>query len=124
MDPVLIHGDFHPQQILLDEERERSTLIDWDETRVGDPREDVGNLLAHLHLLELEERLSDAEADRLRSLFLGETGSPPDISPFVALHLVKLAFVPLRDLRSDWRDAIRRLLERATTILSCLEATK
>jgi len=115
--PVLVHGDFHYHQFLLDDTGGPHTLIDWDECRVGDPREDAGNLLAHLHLLELDGRLDTAEARRLRSLFREEAAAPADLDPYVALQLVKLSFVPFRNLRPDWREATWRLLERAGTIL-------
>ena len=114
----LIHGDFHYHQLLLDAERGRATLIDWDEARVGDPREDAGNLLAHFHLLELDGRVSSGEGSRLRDLFLEHLDPLPDLAVFTALQLVKLAFVPFRNLRPDWRADTTALLERAAGILA------
>lgn len=117
MDPVLVHGDFHYHQLLLDAAGGPHTLIDWDECRIGDPREDVGNLLAHLHLAEIDGRLDAAGSGELRLLFHEESGALPGVDVFTALQLVKLSFVPFRNLRPDWRDATLRLLERAGTLV-------
>lgn len=42
---TLVHGDLHPAQIRLDD---RAALLDWDAAHLGEPEEDLGNLLAHL----------------------------------------------------------------------------
>ena len=46
--PVPIHRDFHDKQIII--AGDRSTLIDFDTVRLGDPAQDIGNFLAHIHL--------------------------------------------------------------------------
>ncbi len=45
-----LHGDFHPEQVLLDEDTNRLAVLDWDEACFGDPERDAGNFLAHLRL--------------------------------------------------------------------------
>jgi hypothetical protein len=117
LEAVLVHGDFHYHQLLLAGSGDPHTLIDWDECRIGDPREDVGNLLAHLHLAELDGRLDAGESRGLRRLFHEESGALPGVDVFTALQLVKLSFVPFRNLRADWRDAARRLLDRAGSLV-------
>ena len=82
-------------------------------TRAQDP----GNLLAHLHLLELEGRLPPEAAGRLRAVFVEEAGALPGLDVFVAAQLARLAAVPFRNLRPRWRDATSALLERALRIL-------
>jgi len=121
--PVLCHGDFHYHQLLVAEDARSATLLDWDEARIGDPREDTGNLLAHLHLLALDGRVPPSEDEQLRNRVLEETGPMPDLATFVALALVQLAFVPFRNLRTDWRSATGRLLERAGKILAGSKVT-
>ncbi|GJM45378.1 MAG: hypothetical protein DHS20C21_22200 [Gemmatimonadota bacterium] len=115
--PRLIHGDFHYHQILLQPESGQGTLIDWDEARLGDPREDPGNLLAHFHLLELDGRVSPAEGARLRDLFVARLRPQPDLPVFTALQLSRLALVPFRNLRADWRRETMALLTRVGEIL-------
>ena len=45
--PVLLHGDFHFLNILVDEEG-ISGLVDWEFTAIGDPRWDVANVYMQL----------------------------------------------------------------------------
>jgi Ser/Thr protein kinase RdoA (MazF antagonist) len=47
-EPVPIHRDFHDKQVIVSDSR--TTLIDFDTVRSGDPAQDLGNFLAHLHL--------------------------------------------------------------------------
>lgn len=117
LNPAVVHGDLHYHQILLGDD-DTPTFIDWDEVHVGDPREDAGNLLAHLHLLELDQRLPRSSARGLRESFRHESGGRPGLAPYVALHLAKLALVPFRNLRPDWRSETLRLLARADEVLA------
>lgn len=57
---VLLHGDFHPQNVFVDGEGARAcvTAIDVDHARVGDPAWDVGYLLGQMRAAALE-RLGD-----------------------------------------------------------------
>ncbi|MDE0326530.1 MAG: aminoglycoside phosphotransferase family protein, partial [Candidatus Poribacteria bacterium] len=46
--PVLIHQDFYSHNILVDVNRETVTgIIDWGSCTIGDPAEDVGDLVAY-----------------------------------------------------------------------------
>lgn len=47
---TVVHRDLYEEQVLLDE---RVGLVDLDDAALGPPELDVGNLLAHLDLLEL-----------------------------------------------------------------------
>ncbi len=38
----VVHGDFNPANFLYDEEGHITALIDWENSRMGDPREDLG----------------------------------------------------------------------------------
>jgi Ser/Thr protein kinase RdoA (MazF antagonist) len=69
---TVVHRDLYEEQILLGE---RVGLIDLDDAALGPPELDVGNLLAHLDLLELRsgqahgparEALLDGYAERSR----------------------------------------------------------
>lgn len=112
--PSLLHGDFHYHQLLV--EADSGALIDWDEIRLGDPREDAGNLIAHLRLRELQGRLDGGAADRLVVTFLDawSPGGPPDgLAQFAAVGLARLALVPFRNLETDWADKSLAIVERA-----------
>lgn len=56
--PALLHRDIHDGQVLVD--GDRVGVIDFDLMAVGDPALDLGNLLAHLELRELQGVLPDA----------------------------------------------------------------
>jgi aminoglycoside phosphotransferase (APT) family kinase protein len=109
--PSIVHGDLHHRQILVGGETEVA-IVDWDETAVGDPREDVANLVAHLELLVLENRLEAGLAERLEARFL-EAAGLPEARSLVAPQLVKLATVPFRNLGQDWQSESLAILERA-----------
>ena len=46
-----VHGDLHPQQVLIGGE---VALLDWERSRVGEAEEDLGNFCAHLAWGSLE----------------------------------------------------------------------
>jgi Ser/Thr protein kinase RdoA (MazF antagonist) len=50
---TVVHRDLYEEQVLMDE---RVGLIDLDDAAVGPPELDVGNLIAHVELLELKRR--------------------------------------------------------------------
>lgn len=56
--PAVLHRDFHDGQVLVD--GDRVGVIDFDLMAVGDPALDLGNLVAHLELRELQGVLADA----------------------------------------------------------------
>lgn len=50
-EPVLIHGDFYPRNILWDEEGEIEAVIDWEDASFGDPLFDVACTCLELRYL-------------------------------------------------------------------------
>jgi hypothetical protein len=116
---VLLHGDFYYHQVVLGPAG--TVLIDWDEARGGDPVSDAGNFLAHLHLLELQGRVSAEETAGLAREFLSAYGGGADVpgalTGFTAAHLLRLAMVPFRNLRDTWREETGPLLDRARVLL-------
>jgi len=92
--PSLIHGDFKPSQILIEDGR--VGIVDLDNAGPGDPAIDVGNLMAQLRGAALATRQSHLR--QLASYFLSEyqRHSPTKIaedraSLFQALSLVRMA---------------------------------
>lgn len=116
---ALVHGDFYFHQVIL--EGDGCRLIDWDETGVGDPRTDVGNFLAHLHLREIQGRLAPDDATALRHAFRQGYESTLDdatLDTFTAVQLVLLSLVPFRNLRAGWREECRAILRRSGELLN------
>lgn len=66
--PVLVHGDFSPNQVLLGSDG--ATIVDFDSICNGDPAIDVGNFLAHLKWKELELSWTEEEARNYGEAFL------------------------------------------------------
>jgi Ser/Thr protein kinase RdoA (MazF antagonist) len=71
---TVVHRDLYEEQVLLGE---RVGLVDLDDAALGPPELDVGNLVAHLDLLELR---AGRELAASRSAFLGgyESVAPLD----------------------------------------------
>ncbi len=123
MPPTIIHGDCHYHQFIRSEDD--IVMIDWDESRVGPPLADAGNFLAHIHMIELDGRLSAEMARSLRSAFLESYPiagkSESQLAFFVALHLFYLSLVPFRNLRTGWRNDVENILNCTSGLL---ESTK
>lgn len=65
---ALVHGDFSPKNMLVD--GEEVVLLDFEVTHWGDPRFDVGFLLAHLLLKRMRRGADRAGFNTLASAFL------------------------------------------------------
>jgi aminoglycoside phosphotransferase (APT) family kinase protein len=117
--PVLVHGDLHYHQVLVDGELIR--LIDWDECAAGDALEDVANFLAHLHLREIEGLLDAARAALLREelvrAYFAPRSAPAGLERFTALQVVLLSMTPFRRLSERWTAETRAILERGRDLL-------
>lgn len=66
--PVCLHGDVHPKNAVL--RNERLTLIDLDQAGTGSPAADLGSLLASLSYNRLSGLLPLAAVDELGEAFL------------------------------------------------------
>ena len=65
---ALLHRDLHDQQLLLGDDC-RLVFLDLDDLAWGDPMLDIGNLLAHLHVIT-HWRRRPAKLERLRARIL------------------------------------------------------
>jgi aminoglycoside phosphotransferase (APT) family kinase protein len=114
--PCPIHRDFHPGQILVDEDR--LWLLDFDLFSHGDPALDVGNFIAHVtelslrhfgderHLAGVERELENAYAA------LDGEGVRPRIAIYAALTLARHVFISTQF--PDRRAFTERILKLAT----------
>jgi aminoglycoside phosphotransferase (APT) family kinase protein len=57
---VLVHGDYHLQNLILSAEGDVRAVVDWELATVGDPMADVGLMLAYWH--ELGDAAGRADA--------------------------------------------------------------
>ncbi|MGE4178433.1 MAG: phosphotransferase [Limisphaerales bacterium] len=99
-DRVLVHRDYHPDQVLVD--GRRIWLLDLDLCAMGDPCLDHGNFLAHLEEWELQHgcRLSGpggcVEAYRVAALKCVGAGAARRLSGYWTLSLARHLFLSTR----------------------------
>ena len=65
---ALLHLDYHPLNVLVDDER-ISGVLDWANTRSGDPRADLARTRSIIQLSPSADRLEEAVQRELRSTF-------------------------------------------------------
>ncbi len=117
-----IHGDFYAKQILIHEKH--IGLVDLDEAKLGDPREDLGNFIAQLEREVIRRTVDTTRAVQLRDAFLDgycrETSSEfvDQTNPWTAAALLRLATHPFRDGQLDWPDQTAALLDRTDQLLA------
>lgn len=112
---ALIHGDFYDKQVILTGDQAR--IIDFDQACFGDPREDLGNFIAHELL-----RGSDAPLQKWRALFDGyqtfSRWSLRNLNCFSAVALFALSHHAFRNAQPDWQSSTLRLLDRVEALIA------
>jgi len=122
---VPLHGDFHPQQILIDRDDPASdaALIDLDSAALGHPACDLGNLLAHMHRETLRETMSPNQLERLAAALLSAYAEQhPSVEPsavqvYLAAGLLRLAHEPFRYRQQNWLKKTDAIVRRASEVL-------
>lgn len=118
-----VHGDFSPQQVLVD--GTHVSIIDFDGAHRGDPAADFGTLIANLERRAAIGKLARARADELvEALLDGYRGAaivePPSrdrIRVRTAAALFGRAPNDFRRRKPDWVARMRGLVERASEML-------
>ncbi|TFD67054.1 aminoglycoside phosphotransferase family protein [Cryobacterium sp. Hb1] len=111
-DPVLTHGDFSPDQVLVRPGEIR--LIDFDRVSWSDPERDLGSFAAAAIILR--------SPDLAVALFDGYAGAggelrPDAINDWLAHALLCRAIDPFRYRAPDWVDDVERILTAAEQVL-------
>jgi aminoglycoside phosphotransferase (APT) family kinase protein len=100
----IMHGDYSPFNVMIAPDRPGrvAAVVDWDTSTIGDPRLDIGHLLARwtepgeefVIGVDLEERGGLPSRAELASRYEASTGQALDHLPyFQALSLFKLAII-------------------------------
>lgn len=115
--PVLIHGDFSADQVLMHDGK--VTILDWDRAAMGDPARDIGSILARLDI----QRLDGLPVAGLAEAFCegyAKAGGPAKESITLqhARALLVLTLESFRQRHPDWVERARLLLERVEDILA------
>ncbi len=116
--PSLIHGDFHPEQIWIDDGR--VVLFDFDEFCLGHPMEDLAGFIVKLEQTPLPAASCDALTQALLDGYA--RGAPERLCPATlawqravqALLQVSRAFI---FQRPDWQQLVELRLTRTETLL-------
>ena len=59
---TLVHGDFNPSNFLYDPDGHVTAIIDWENARIGDPREDLG-WMKHMDVLSNTDIMGSVKKD-------------------------------------------------------------
>jgi Ser/Thr protein kinase RdoA (MazF antagonist) len=103
---TVVHRDLYEEQVVVDE---RVGLIDLDDAAVGPPELDLGNLVAHLELLELRRR-RDLTQEK-RALLHASAESGPPLGTELLDRCRRLTLLRLACLNEDVRLAERALAD-------------
>jgi len=112
-----IHGDVHPDQVLIDE-LGNARLIDLDGLAVGDPQVDLGSWICD-HLMETDEVGFEDAAAPLLAGYRNAGGRPGETASLVRLVVHELALraaASLRRMQVGALDRAHDLLERARAL--------
>ncbi len=111
---ALLHGDFHPKQVVI--QPGGAVLLDTDQMALGDPAYDIANFIAHLENYVLAGAVSESRASVASKAFLDAYASvsarPQNLTCFQAIALLELAHHPFRTGLSDWPAAIDAIVAR------------
>jgi len=115
----LIHGDLYDKQIIVADSG--VALVDLDEVRLGDAREDMGLFVAHWERDRLAGDLGPVQfevRDALLEHYRRISGrSLPNLHVFTAAALFRLAQHPFRNRVPDWKALVHGMLVRTSEIL-------
>ncbi len=120
----LVHGDFHPANVLVDDSR--ITLIDLDQMALGDPLVDVGRFLASQRVSSLRvhgnlDGLSH-DAGHFLERYLACTGEDESrVRLFEAAALVTSAATGFRLQRPGWEENASLIVDEANRVLKMSE---
>lgn len=116
----LVHGDFHLGQAVVSEAS--MGIIDFDRSYDGDQYADLGELCAHLRLIEQPDGPDSALNEE--SAFLtgyeeavGTTLDRGRLKYWTTLRMLSLAVSPFRRLEQHWRVKAREIIEKCSKLL-------
>ena len=119
---VVVHGDLHDGQIVVDRRGHLVGLLDLDDVGLADPADDVANLWGHLRVLGTQR---DADHDgigrvlrELPDLVRRRDLDPDRVAGRAAAVVIGLATGPFRARSPHWRSETTRRLAVASDLLA------
>lgn len=112
VDPVILHGDLHVDQVLV--EGKGPVLVDFERCALGDPHDDIGNLIADVRSRDDDPRLKGFLRSFLDA-YVEDTGELNDrrLAAYTAVAFMERAVMAIRRASTDAEDIARREIERA-----------
>ena len=116
--PVLLHGDLHPKNILMD--GERLFLLDLDQAATGAAALDVGSVIAGLYCEACTGLLTDADCSSLINAFVAGYGRAEDsLRWYVAAALLEeRALRAVTRIRFGGLEKLPEILATAEAVLN------
>ena len=115
-----MHGDFYDKQVIVDSGK--ASLIDFDESCLGDPALDLGNYTAHLEWHVTGDGMArtalEQQQQALVTAYERVAGPVPEmqLDKYTALGLFRLLHHPFRDWEEDWPVKTEQLLVRVESL--------
>jgi hypothetical protein len=112
------HGNFNAHKLLFDNENDKVNILGFDKAIFGDPAMDIGIFFAHLDKDVIDRRLSLADAETCKNIFLEgykkllNPPSPTRLETYQTLGLISLAIDPFRNRESDWLDKMKKIIKK------------
>ncbi len=120
----LVHGDFHPANVLVDDEQ--VTVIDLDQVALGDPLVDVGRFMASLRVSALRVAGDASALNEIAESFLEQylsqrADDERRVRLFEASCLMMAAATGFRLQRPGWEENAAELIGEAERTLARAE---
>ena len=116
-----LHGDFYDEQVLYS--TDAAAIIDFDQSRLGDPAEDLGRFIAHLERETIRGQLARNDVESMTDALMkgyGQTGIAPagsSILLYTAVGLLSLAAEPFRFRESNWPEKMQAIIASAGNLV-------
>ncbi len=120
IDIGLTHGDFHPGQVIYQDEH--IGIIDFDRAKNGPQLADLANYIANIRQLPEDNATSSISEieDALTTFYESATTTNIDkqeLSFWIAYKLFNMAVTPFRKCTPNWRASVSNILEQANNEL-------
>lgn len=113
----VLHGDLHLHQVIVGPTG--PALVDFERCAIGDPLDDVGNLMSHCESLPAEQSDWSGFASRFLESYLrhGPVRPAGERNAYLAIAHLERAILPVRRMQPDAHGQAHRLIDRALQIL-------
>jgi len=111
----LIHNNLNTRNVIVN--NGQVGFIDFDAAILGDPRTDLGSLIASLQYMSILGEISENHLQELKETFLNSyhtttvRGQLDNLDLFIAVGLFQRVINPFRNFEPDWKTKSERILD-------------